>query len=746
MTPIPRSTRSLALAAATLLVLTTGALGFIDTHLDEIGKPLGDYADARIAEIEALPSQDKAAKKERKLLLKLSKKEAKLATSMKSDFAELAFGGKTSKKLKDAAAPMQDALDEAFRRAELALGERREFVGDHVELILDLKALQKIQKKIDAYNQARTDARAATDDLTRAKALAKAEKSITAALKRAEKAAQDAVNQSRTGLRMPYLRLRSGDQVGGGGARVAIPVDADSPIAGASVVIPSGALTSSVQITIEPGDSFIEGRDSPAGPSVRFLPAGVSFNQRVRIHVPFQLPPDVNPDEVALFHKTGADITATLDVSFESNGTLSGEATSFSEFQAGFLAPPLGAPSGKYHVQLLFVSHVLSTENAINSEQNFGITTQDWSFRADGSGRRDPGSAPVAFRGFVAQSPYHIDGYSPGLVGSVDYEWAQIQPGRFEFTFPTAFGSLADAEGIVSESGDVIAFSGRGGAFDFVAVGVRDNITASNADLDGRWLAVEMGAHLIGVDQSPFVTRHVSSFTSFEADSETATLTFSGNGSSFLTDRQFSPGAVGDHSVATTTQVDGGTEDFLVLPSGQVQGDSQRRIGWIHPDAGIFISAHANQQTRAIDLMVAVRQPDTVPQETFRGDFGIVRMDWTPRRDETVAYRSFLDVDPGVGTFSIDSFGEATLSLAPVARASYRLVAPPTSGAVDWDSSLSLSDATPADDVFSLDLDAAGAHRPDTAPRWYGVSGDGRILLGSSQSTTDLRGILIGLK
>jgi hypothetical protein len=731
---------------AALLLLAAGAHGFIDTHLNEIAAPLGDYADDRVAEIDALPSVDKATKKERKLLAKLAKKEDKAAKNLGSDFKELLLGGKTAKKLKGAAAPMRDALDEAFARAELALGERREFVNDHVLLITDPKALKKIQKKIDAYNQARADADAAQDDLSRAKALAKAEKSVTAGLKRAEKDAQKAVNASTKGLTMPPIRLRSGDEVGPPGARISIPLDADSPIAGASVVIPTGALATTRRITIEPADSFVGGRDAPAGPAVRFLPAGVGFNQPIRVHVPFALPPDASASDLALFHNRGSEISATLDVTFESDGTLSGTATSFSEFQAGLLAPPLGAPSGKYHVEMLFVSHVVSTEDAIASEQRFGITDQDWIFRADGSGRRDPGSAPIAFRGFTQQTPFHIDGFSPGLSGSVDYAWEQIEPGRFAFTFPTESGGTAEAEGIVSESGDVIAFSGRGGPFDFIAVGVRDGVTASAEDLAGRWLAVELGAELIGFGQSPFSTRHISSFTSFQADAGTQTLTFDDSGAAVLTDRTFDPGAVGDHAVSSASVADGGSEDFVVIANGRVQGDSGRRIGWLHPEAGVFVSAHSDQEARAVTLLVAVRQPETVPSDVFLGDYRVARLDWTPRRDTQTAFRSFLDVDPGIGTLSVGELGAATLTLEPVERATYELVAPPTGGPVDWDSTATLSDATPDAESFTLELDGSGNHRPAGGVRWYGVSGDGNTVLGASTSLTDLRGLLIGLR
>lgn len=738
--------RTLVPALVVLAALGAAAHAFVDTHLNEITEPLGSYAQSRVTEIDGLPSVDKATKKERKLLAKLASKTSRDVADLKGDFKELLLGGKTAKKLKDAVTPMRDALDESFARAELALGERREFVNDHVLLITDATTLKKVQKKLDAYNRARGDAAAAADDLARAKALAKAEKGVTSALKLAEKGAQRAVNESTSGLKMPLVRLRSGDTVGSGGARVAIPIDADSDIAGAAVDIPPGALASPRAITLEPADSFVGGRDTAAGPAVRVLPAGIQLNQPVRVHVPYALPQDGSLADLALFHRTGDDITATLDIDLGLNGTLSGQATSFSEFQAGLLAPPLGAPSGKYHVEMLFVSHTLSADGSTPSEEAIGVAGQDWTFRADHTGRRDAGSAPLVFRAFTAESPFHVDGYSPGLVGSVDYAWEQLEEGRFRFSFPGTLGATAHAEGVVSQTGDVIAFTGHGGAFDFLAVGVRDGVQATNADMQGRWLAVELGAQLIGPDQSPFVSRYVSSYTWFQADAPTKTLTFSGSGTAFLTDRQFDPGTAGHHAVSTSSQADGGTEDFNVLPNGQVQGDSLRRLGWVHPGAGIFVSVHGDSSARSVELMIAVKQPATLPAAIFRGDYRLARMDWTARRDSPDTFRSFLDIDQGVGRMSVAELGEATVAMEGVERTAYALHAMPSTGAVDWRSSSVTSDVTPANAVFLLSLDAAANHVAGTAPRWYGVSGDGQIVLGATQATGPVRGIAIGLR
>jgi len=748
---------TLVLSAATVLTLAAGTFAFIDTHLDEIAAPLGEYAAGRVAEIDALGSPSKAQKKERKLLGKLVKKEAKFARALRDDLKELLFGGKTAKKLKDAAAPMRDALDDAFRRAEVALSERREFVNDHVLLITDAKALSKVQKQIDKYAAARVAADAAETDDQRAKALGKAETAITKALKKAEKAAQNAVNLNGE-LRMPPIRLRSGDNVGTGGARIAVPIDSGSPIAGASVLIPPGALASPRRITIEPGDSFVGGRDVAAGPSVRFRPTGTQFNQPIEVSVPFTLPPDASNDELGLFHATGSDVTATLDVTFEANGTLTGTATSFSEFQAGLLAPPLGAPSGTYHVEMISVIHRLDSDGSGASSEIMSISGQDWIFRADGTGRSALGTAVLVFRESLGISPHHIDGYSDSSAGSVDFAWEQIDQGRFGFTFPTQLGDTAVAEGIVSESGDVISFTARGGAFEFFAVGVRAGEAATAEDFEGRWLAVELGMQLLDNGQENFRTRTFSSFTGFDVSAGDGKLTFRDTGDTSFADRNFlTDASPALHTRDLSSIADGGSEEFSILFSGQIGSDpipaqfgvtQFRRLGWLDPSHNVFISHRGDKDARSVSLLVAVRQPADVAPETFQGDFRLSRIDLATRVEEPVTTSSTFEVDPGVGTFTVDGDGNATVTMEALERAAYRLTGVGPVTGMTWTSAMTLSDATPAAFGFALLLDAAGNHRPAGTDRWYGVSGDGKVFLGATPGADDdgVRGIAIGLR
>ncbi len=752
---MPRAPRTqLITLAASLticgLALSNLALAFVDSHLNEISVPVEDYADGRATLLEVQVSLTKAEKKELKLLRKLEGKLAKPAKGLKSDFKELLLGAKTSKKLKAAGVPMQTALDEAFGLAELALGERREFVQDHLDLIVNLKTRGKVQRDIDKYVAARNGADLDVTNDQRAKLLGKAEVSITKALKRAEKEAQKVVTVSGGALSMPLVRLRSGDNVGAGGARIAIAAESDSPLAGASVIIPPSAIgvAGGVRITIEAADDFVAGRDERKGAAFTLLPSDLQLNAPVQVFAPFELETGDDVDALALFRDTGAEPEATLDVTRNPNGTVSAEFTSFGTFQSGLLAPPEGAPSGSYHVEMFTVVHSVETSGVSASQERIGIIEQDYNFRADRTGRTTSGIAPIIFRSTSAGTPHHLDGFSSSLVGSVDFTWDPTTFGAFDVSLPIQ-GTPVTASGIISTDGNVLSFSGVGSDFEFFAIGVRtEAANAVAADLDGRWLAIELGAHMQDAQATPFTTEYFSSFTGFDADSGLATLAYHGSGETFETDRTFSTNAVEAlHGVSDTSTVETRSEDFLVFPSGQIQADSQRRRGWLNREAGILISSHSDLTTRRVSLQIAVRQPATNDHTGFTGPFRLSRIDLFAFEDSPQGPRSFLDVDVGTGTF-VGAALDATVTMSNVDRATYELFGPPPITSIAWTSSVLLTTPTPAPFAFTLGLDTAGNHRPGNVDRWYGVSGNGNVILTSTPGLggREMRGIGIGLR
>ncbi len=744
------------LALATLLaagLLASPAEGFIETHLNEINDPVAGAVADRVTVLDNQGDLSKEQKKERSRLAKLAKKLAKKpARVLKDDFKNLKKAGSTAKKLGVAVISIENGLDETFGLAELALGERRALVEDHVVLITDLKQLGKVTKTLEKYGAARsaaTTAEGASDHATRAKQLGKAEVAVTKALKKAEKFAQQAVNEDRTGeLSMPPVRLRSGDEVGSGGARIAIPDEADSPVARASVLVPPGALSSPTQITIEAADDIVGDRDVPVGPGVRFLPAGTQFSQLVTVSVPYLLPDGANPNDLAVFHFDGATTDATLAVVRGPNATVSAQFDSFSEFQAGLLAPPEGAPSGTYQSEMFVVLHRLDDQDQDETDRRVEIFEQGITFRADDTGSAPVGTAPLIARGFLSAAPHHDTTAFASILGGFEFEWTQVDDGIFTFVFPAA-GEQVTADGVVSTDGSVIAYTGRTDEFDFFAVGVRKGTGVTTADIDGRWFGVELGARFGNAGTEPFSTRWHASYTAFDADGTTGDLTFDSSGEIFQRDVQYNTDlATPGHVVTTQIIADSGVQNVFVLPDGAVFSADTAVRGQFNVDAGVMAVATIDLLNHNVALMIAAKQPATVPANTFEGDYHFARFDLEPRQDSLESTTSHLDIDTATGLLSVDGAGTATLSLDPLTRATYSISGLPPLNNMTWTSTGSTEVIDVLDANFDLSLDAAGNHRGDPAARYYGVSGDGNIVLSIAPGELGrvLRGIGIGLK
>jgi len=751
-----RAMRSHILALAVLFaagLLASPAEGFIETHLNEINVPVADAVADRVVVLDAKGDLAKNEKKERSRLAKLAKKLAKKpARKLGDDFKNLKKAGSTAKKLGIAVISIENGLDETFGLAELALGERRALVQDHLVLITDLKHVGKVNKILEKYGTARafaTTAEAASDHSTRSKQLGKAEVAVTKALKKAEKFAQQAVNADRTGeLSMPPVRLRSGDDVGAGGARIAIPDEADSPVARASVLIPPGALGALSRITIEPAADIVGGRDVPVGPAVRFLPAGTQFSQLVTVSVPYALPDGANADDLAVFHFDGVTTDPTLAVIREPNLTVSAQFDSFSEFQAGLLAPPLGAPAGTYQTEMFVVLHRLDALDQDETDRRVEIFEQAITFRADDTGTAGIGAAPIIARGFLSAVPHHDTVAFSSLLGSFEFEWTQVGDGIFTFVFPAA-GEQVAANGVVSTDGSVLAYTGHTDEFDFFAVGVRKGTAVTTADLAGRWFGVELGARFGNRGTEPFSTRWHAAYTAFDADGTTGDLTFDAGGEIFQRDVRYDTDlATPAHVVTTQIIADSGVQNAIVLPDGSLTSPDLKFRGQFNADAGAMVAATIDLLDYSVSLMIAAKQPATVPANTFQGDYHFARIDLEPRQDDLISTTSHLDVETGNGLLSVDGGGLAALVLDPLTRATYTISGLPPLSNMTWTSTGAVQVINEPVANFALSLDAAGNHRGDPAARYYGVSGDGNIVLSIAPGELGrvLRGIGIGLK
>jgi hypothetical protein len=75
--------------------------------------------------------------------------------------------------------------------------------------------------------------------------------------------------------------------VGTSGAEISITNNGDPMLAGTTLTIPSGALTTDQTITIERGTDQAKPGQTALGPSVRFLPDGLTFATPATLKLPF---------------------------------------------------------------------------------------------------------------------------------------------------------------------------------------------------------------------------------------------------------------------------------------------------------------------------------------------------------------------------------------------------------------------------------------------------------------------------
>jgi hypothetical protein len=740
--------RTLIAAAVLASAATLASAAFVETHLNEITAPVQTYVTARVATLEALPAPTRDEKRELKLLGKLAKKLGKTQFTLKGDFAELAAAASTAKKLGAAGLPMDAALDEAFARAGLSLSERTELTRDYAAVLTDPDHVAPVLSKLGAASAARTAADAELDLAKRGAGLVKADALVTKALKKADKS----VLADRGAEFVPPTRFRSGDLIGPGGGRVAVPRDSGSPIAGASIVIPVSVISSPVAITLASAAGFVGGRDTPAGPAVAIGPDALAFGAPARLYVPYALPDGANADDLAVFAK-GPPASTDFEAVAEIDGTLSSGVSSLSTFQAGLAAPPPGQPGGAYHVQTLALFTALDANAQDVGGIVVGALDQTITFRTNHTGSTTPPSYNAISRNFVGAAPHHVDAKQSPFFGSVDFTWTQGAAGRFSYSIPLGDGSTAQVEGVASDDGRVIAISARGGSFEYVGVGVRGGTSAVTADLAGRWAAVELGVELRDDGAEPFTTRWFDGLRTFTVDAQGA-VAFAPQGTRFETDVTYRTGEADPvHSRAENVVADSGAETWTVTPAGRVSDATSRRAGWLDSAAGVLVSAFydAPQEgpaTRRVSLMVAVPQADAATPASLPGLYHLAQFEVGTGVASPATTTSSHDTTPSVGSLDVQSATAATLAYEATSRAAYSLAGPPPLTDIAW-TMTSAATAMPASSSnLTLALDAAGNHTGLTEERWFAFETQGRTVLGllRGESTRLARGIAIGLR
>lgn len=733
---------SSTLLVAPVVLLAAGvAAAFLDTHLDEIAQPLDDHAAARLLELEQLESPTKAEKKERKLLTKLRKKLARPAKKLANDFAELRLGTKTARKLGEAAEPMLDELDEAFRRAELALDEREEFTADHVDELTAGKARTGIEKLILKYEAQRDAADAELDLDRRAKLLQKAEKDLTKALKKAEKAVLKA------GRPLPLIRLRSGDRVGSAGARIVIR-DLESPLFGSFVEIPSGALRTSNTVTLEAGNDIVTEPDTPAGPALAVLPRSLTFEKDVEVGVRFARDPGEADDLLGVYDASGVTLTRTeLPGNVMSRATRAG-----GDFQAGYVTPPPGTPSGLFRVSFLTQ---FTNSDATDADRNatlVELVQQDFRFRVDGTMSLAFGPLQQLSRTYLSDDalvPHHFDFANSRSPRTGDFEWETESPGSFTFSFDEpALGATIEAQARLAEDGDTFVFVGHGGPVDVIGMGVRAGTDLGTADLEGRYAYASLGMDLLQPSSEPFTTRRrVNSGTILIDDA--GAMTIDAGGTQAFTDQVFdSAGSPIEQRRTTGRGADGGSATLTAQLDGSVRGSELLFGGQLSADGDVLLLSRRAPSGSTLELIVALRQPTPSIGNPLSGTFRTVSLGVGVEIDEDDSLIGTTLVDVATGTLELPSVDAGTYTTVAGTRNRHTLTMGGTPNLLTWVGRTEQVVFPSDQEALALDIDDAGNFRPVDGIHWFSASGDGRFVVGISPGTSEFesRTLILGVR
>jgi hypothetical protein len=716
----------------------------VETHLNEITAPVAAYAVDRVAALEAQPTRTKAEKKELKILAGLANRLSKIAFTLKKDFVELSAAAHAFAQLRDAGAPMQASLDEAFRRAGLSLSERIDLAGDYTDLLAG-KHLAAVQKGLAAVGAARSAAATETNPVRRAALLLRADAAMTSALRKAEKF----LVADRGAEFRPPTRYRSGDTIPPSGGRVAVLSDSGSPIAGASIVIPSGTLQTSVEITLSEAAGFVGGRDLPAGLAVAITPDGLSAGGAI-VNLPFALPQDADPQSVAVFSK-GPPYAVNLPVTLEADGTISAEVSRLSTFQAGVAAPPAGQPGGTYHLLTWLSNTSLDvTGNDVPGTDVAGILSgvmdQSVTFRLDHTASTTTPAVNALLRVFTRNGPnHHSDSATNLFIGSVDFTWTAGDPGRFGFTLPLGAATSAAVQGVAGDDGRVVSWAGRGGNLEFLAVGVKSGNGLATADLAGRWAAVEIGTELLDPAAEPFRLRRSDALRSFTVDAQ-GHVAFDAAGAryeaelTYATDRP-----IPIHYVTENVVADSGTETWTVALNGRVTDSAGLRAGWLDRDAGILVTTLYDTANARQTMMIAVRQDATTDGAQIPGLYHLAQFEVATVAGVPNEKSSRHEVTPGAADLDVGSLTAATLSEDAATRVTYTLDGEP---GMTWTMTSSTAAVPAAVSELAFSLDAAGNERQAGDLRYFAFSKDGRHVLSMTRGETTrlARGIALGVR
>jgi hypothetical protein len=170
-------------------------------------------------------------------------------------------------------------------------------------------------------------------------------------------------------------------------------------------------------------------------------------------------------------------------------------------------------------------------------------------------------------------------------------------------------------------------------------------------------------------------------------------------------------------------------------------------MGYLNPTAGVLITTSKDQPGFRASVQVAVRQPSAGEADGPSGTFDFVQFDAGFDVSEPATTSSAVTTLPQVGSVTVDGADLASFTTEDALRVLFTVSGPAPQSDIPWSSIRTTESVVGTSEDVQLTPDGNGNHFPPGGDRWYGVSGDGRVLLGTvADPDSPTRGIFIGLR
>jgi hypothetical protein len=340
-----------------------------------------------------------------------------------------------------------------------------------------------------------------------------------------------------------------------------------------------------------------------------------------------------------------------------------------------------------------------------DAEQADGIVEQDFTFGPGGTARTAAGTLFEVSRRYDDAAPRHADEVRTEPVVGSEIAWSlrALGPGYSANTYTLSFpldGETMTGDGVLSEDGAMTVFTARGGATVAVGFGLRNDATASSADLAKRWFVGMQGVRLDGPGSADFSERRAAGIAALDPDGNGGLAPAAGESLQTRTVRLRANVFPAEFSETQGTEAPDGLPSATVGPDGRLSADGGRTSGWIHSGAGLLVARRFDPATRSLSLLLGVRDDGGDYEELF----------------------------PLTYIFGFNGYSGRTL------RASARVVSPGSSAAtvasswstaaVSWLSDLHTPEWTESH-AWTLDWTTLDVGEDDAAPLWQTVARTG---------------------